>query len=44
MRSVITIVDKMGHTVRLVPYEEGIFETGKYDITMLDLSEEEEKK
>ena len=38
------IVDKMGHTIFLIPYVGGTFEHGISDMAKLALKEEEEKK
>ena len=37
------IVDKMGHTIHLVPFVGGTFEHGISDLASLALTEEEEK-
>ena len=42
--TLFSIVDKMGHTIHLIPYVEGTFEYEISDMAKLDLKEEEEKK
>ena len=44
VETLFSIVDKMGHTIRLIPYVGGTFEYGISDMTKMVLREEEEKK
>ena len=44
MDKLIGIVDKMGHTIRLIPYVDGIFATGISESSKLALSKEEERR
>ena len=36
------VVDSMGHTIRLIPYEKGDFDTGISDAANMALSEQDE--
>ena len=38
------MVEKLGHTLRLIPYANGVFENGINELSKLDLNEEDEQK
>ena len=43
MVALIKVIDSMGHTICLVPYEKGNFETGILDASCMALTEQEER-
>ena len=43
MEALVKVIYKMGHTIRLVPYNNGEFATGIADASSMALTEEEER-
>ena len=43
MEALIKVIDSMDHTIRLIPYENGEFETGISDASSMALTEQEER-
>ena len=44
LEPLFAVKGKLGHTLRLIPYANGVFEAGISDVERLDLSNEDEQK
>ena len=44
LEPIFTVTGKLGHTLRLIPYVNGVFESGISEVEKLELSEEDERK
>ena len=44
LEPLLSVTGKLGHTLRLIPYVNGVFETGISEVEKLELNEEDERK